>query len=86
MTTDFGQIEAVIEDKINLNRAKSRVAADMSGEGIEVIQAEEAMEQAMAEDALREFEIDLGLVSPETAEIEESTKQLGQSTIKETES
>ena len=90
MTTDFGQIEAVIEDKINLNRAKARVAADMSGEGIEEIEAEEAMEAALAEDALREFEIDLGLVSPETAEIEESPKQLGQATTpevtKETES
>ena len=78
MTTDFGQIEAVIEDKINLNRAKARVAADMSGEGIEEVAAEEAMEEALAEDALREFEIDLGLVSPETEEIGESPKQLGQ--------
>ena len=85
ITTDFGQIEAVIEDKINLNRAKARVAADMSGEGLEEIEAEEAMEAAMAEDALREFEIDLGLVSPETEDIEESPKQLGQATTKETE-
>jgi phage shock protein A len=84
LTTDFGQIEAVIEDKINLNRAKARVAADMSGEGIEAIAAEEAMEQAMAEDALREFEIDLGLVSPETTDIDESQKQLGQTTPKQT--
>ena len=85
VTTDFGQIEAVIEDKINLNRAKARVAADMSGEGIAEIEAEEAMEAAMAEDALKEFEIDLGLVSPETADIEESPKQLGQAKAKETE-
>ena len=33
VTTDFGQIEQVINDKIGLNRAKVRVAADMSGEG-----------------------------------------------------
>ena len=85
VTTDFGQIEAVIEDKINLNRGKARVAADLSGEGIEEIEAEEAMEASMAEDALREFEIDLGLVSPETADVAESAKQLGQSTTKETE-
>jgi phage shock protein A len=85
VTTDFGQIEAVIEDKINLNRAKVRVAADMSGEGIEEIAAEEAMEASMAEDALREFEVDLGLVSPETADIQASPKQLGQAKTKETE-
>ena len=33
VTTDFGQIEQVIQDKIGLNRAKVRVAADLSGEG-----------------------------------------------------
>ena len=86
LTTDFGQIEAVIEDQINLNRGKARVAADLSGEGIEEIAAEEAMEAAMAEEALREFEIDLGLVTPETAEIEDTPKQLGaQKTAEETE-
>jgi hypothetical protein len=56
----------------------------MSGEGMEEIEAEEAMEAALAEDALREFEIDLGLVSPETEEIGESQKQLGQANPKQT--
>ncbi len=77
VTTDFGQIEQVIQDKIGLNRAKARVAADMSGEGIEEIAAEEAMEKAMADQALRDFEIDMGLVTPETSDISETTKQLG---------
>ena len=84
VTTDFGQIEQVIQDKINLNRAKSRVASDMSGEGIEDIKREQAMEQAMAEQALAEFEIDMGLVTPETAEIEGTGKQLGEATEEET--
>ena len=77
VTTDFGQIEQVINDKISLNRAKARVAADLSSEGMETIEREEAMEAALAEDALREFEIELGLVTPETTGVEESTKQLG---------
>jgi phage shock protein A len=77
ITTDFGQIEQVLNDKIGLNRAKARVAADLSSEGIENIEHEEAVEKSMAEDALREYEIELGLASPETAKIEESTKQLG---------
>src|SRR5262245_7950293 len=34
VTTDFGEIETVIQEKIGLNRAKARVAADLSGEGI----------------------------------------------------
>jgi len=78
VTTDFGQIEQVIQERINLNRAKSRVAADMSGEGVEEIKAEEAMEKAMAEQALKDFEIDMGLVTPETSDIAETTKQLGE--------
>ena len=62
VTTDFGQIEEVIQDKIGLNRAKARVAADLSEEGIVDIAREEAMESALAEDALRAFEVDLGLM------------------------
>ena len=77
VTTDFGQIEQVLNDKIGLNRAKSRVAADLSGEGMESIEREEAMETALAEDALRDFEIELGLATPETTGVDETTKQLG---------
>ena len=47
VSTDFGQIEQVIQDKIGLNRAKVRVAADLSGEGMEEIHREQAMEKAM---------------------------------------
>jgi phage shock protein A len=77
VTTDFGQIEQVLNDKIGLNRAKARVAADLSTEGIEEIEREEKMESVLAEDALRQYEIELGLATPETAAVEESTKQLG---------
>ncbi len=77
VTTDFGQIEQVLNDKIGLNRAKARVAADLSTEGLEEIEREEAMESSMAEDTLRKYEIEMGLASPETTVVEESTKQLG---------
>ncbi len=77
VTTDFGQIEQVIQDKIGLNRAKARVAADLSEEGMEDIVREEAMEEVMAESALRDFEIELGLVTPETAGVKEVEKELG---------
>ena len=79
VTTDFGQIEQVIQDKIGLNRAKARVAADLSEEGMEHVEREEAMEEALAESALRDFEIELGLVTPETAGVEEVEKELGPS-------
>jgi hypothetical protein len=80
VTTDFGQIEQLIQDKISLNRAKVRVAADLSGEGLLQIEAEQAVERHLADQALRQFEIDMGLVTPETAAIERSTKQLGPAT------
>ena len=77
VTTDFGQIEQVLQDKIGLNRAKARVAADLSEEGVADIAAEAAMEHEMANQALREFEIGEGLVTPETAGVEQANKQLG---------
>jgi phage shock protein A len=77
VTTDFGQIEQVIQGKIDKNRAKTRVAADLSQEGIESIQAEEKMEKALAEDALTQFEAELGLRSPETTKLADAAKDLG---------
>ncbi len=77
VTTDFGQIEQVIQDKISLNRAKVRVAADLSGEGIADIQREQVMEQHMADQALKEFEVQMGLRTPETSKVSEATKELG---------
>jgi len=77
ITTDFGQIEDVIQDKIGLNRAKVRVAADLSGEGLETIKQEEAVEKAMADNALRQFEVEMGMVTPETAGVKADDKELG---------
>lgn len=77
VTTDFGQLETLIQEKIDANRGKARVAADLSERGIADIQAEERMEDALAEDALRELEIEMGLRTPATSEVAESTKELG---------
>jgi phage shock protein A len=81
ITTDFGQIEQVIQDQIGLNRAKARVAADLSSEGITDIQREQAMEKNLAEQALREFEMQMGMVTPETAGVAETAKELGPATL-----
>jgi len=84
VTTDFGQIEDVIQDKIGLNRAKVRVAADLSGEGLEQIKQEEAVEKAIADKALREFEIEMGMVTPETAGVSADDKELGTERARQT--
>jgi len=77
LTTDFGELEQVIQQKIDQNRGKVRVAADLSSKGIAEIQAEEKMQAAMADDALTQFEVELGLKSPETSPVAQTAKDLG---------
>jgi len=77
LTTDFGEIESVIQRKIDQNRGKVRVAADLSEQGVAEIKAEERMQGQLAEEALSNFEIELGLKAPETATISTTAKDLG---------
>lgn len=84
ITTDFGQIEQVMQEKIDLNRAKVRVAADMSEESLKEIEIEKKTEAAMAEDLLAQFEIDMGIKTPETTSIPQTTKELGPEQAEET--
>ena len=80
VTTDFGQIEQIIQQKIDTNRGKVRVAADLSGRGIAEIKAQERVEAQMAEDTLQQYEVELGLKSPETTPVVETSKNLGPAT------
>jgi phage shock protein A len=85
VTTDFGQLETIIQQKIDANRGRARVAADLSARGVEEIKAEQRMETALAEQALEDFEMELGLRTPETTPVTEATKDLGPATSKSTE-
>jgi phage shock protein A len=85
LTTDFGQIESVIQQRIDQNRGKVRVAADLSHRGIAEIDAENRMEGVLAEQALQDFEVQLGLKSPETSPVSQTAKDLGPATEKATE-
>jgi phage shock protein A len=84
LTNDFGEIESVIQQRIDQNRGKVRVAADLSSQGIAEIKAEEAMQGQLAEQALQNFEIELGLKSPETTPVSQTAKDLGPATQKQT--
>jgi phage shock protein A len=77
VTTDFGQAERVIQDQIDKNRGRVRVAVDLSGEGLDDIQHEMAVEKTMAEDALKQFEVEQGLATPETGKTAAAAKELG---------
>src|SRR5690349_7185258 len=83
LTTDFGEIESVIQQKIDQNRGKVRVAADLSQKGIADIQAEERMQSQLAEQALSDFEVELGLKSPETSPMAQTAKDLGPAATEE---
>lgn len=56
VTTDFGEIEQVLQDEIDKNRAKAKVSADLSSEGLEEVKREMDMEKRLGESALKEFE------------------------------
>lgn len=84
VTTDFGELESVIQQQIDQNRAKARVAADLSREGVAEIEAEERVQMALAEDALHQFEVELGLKSPETTPVADTAKDLGPATVRQT--
>jgi phage shock protein A len=80
VTTDFGQIEQIIQQRIDTNRGKVRVAADLSSRGVAEIKAQERMEAQLAEDTLQKYEVELGLKSPDTAPVVETNKNLGPAT------
>jgi hypothetical protein len=42
------------------------------------------VEQAMADQALREFEIEMGMVTPETAGVKADDKELGSERLRQT--
>jgi phage shock protein A len=85
LTTDFGEIESVIQQKIDQNRGKVRVAVDLSSKGIAEIDAQERMQGVLAEQALSDFEVELGLKSPDTTPLSQTAKDLGPATEKATE-
>ena len=80
LTTDFGEIESVIQQKIDQNRGRVRVAADLSQKGIAEIDAQERMQGQLAEQALQDFEVELGMRTPETTPVASSAKDLGPAT------
>lgn len=77
VTTNFGQLEDNIQRRIDTNRGKARVAADMAAQGLDNIKAEQALEASMADDALKDLEVELGMRAPETTPVQQAQKDLG---------
>ena len=49
----------------------------MSQQGLGDIKAEQALEQSMADDALKDLEVELGMRAPETTPVQQAQKDLG---------
>ena len=73
VSTDFGRIMGKLDDQINRARARSKVASDLSGEGVEKIKARQEADKAMARELLEQFKVDEGLVSASSAQPAEKT-------------
>jgi len=73
VSSDFGRIMGKLDDQINQSRARSKVASDLSGEGVEKIKARQDAEKAMARELLEQFKIEEGLVTPTSARPAEKT-------------
>ena len=67
VSSDFGQLMGKLDDQINKTKARSKVAADLSGQGVDNIKAKLAAEKAMAADLLQQFRIEEGLAQPAVA-------------------
>jgi hypothetical protein len=76
-STKIGEAEELVQGQIARHRGEARVAADLSSKGVAEIKATQAAEAAMGENLLRQFEVDMGLVSAETAPQAATTKTLG---------
>jgi len=73
VSSDFGRIMGKLDDQINQSRARSKVASDLSGEGVDKIKARQDAEKAMARELLEQFKIEEGLVTSTSAQPAEKT-------------
>ena len=74
VSTDIGSILTRVDDQIHKARARSKVAADLSDQGVEALKAKAEAEKAHGREVLQQFKIEQGLVE---ASPTPSTKTVG---------
>jgi hypothetical protein len=74
VSTDIGSILTRVDDQIHKARARSKVASDLSDQGVEGLKAKAEAEKAQAREVLQQFKIEQGLAEPSTSP---STKTVG---------
>jgi phage shock protein A len=74
VSTDIGSILTRVDDQIHKARARSKVASDLSDQGVEALKAKAEADKAHAREVLQQFKIEQGLAEPGAAP---STKTVG---------
>lgn len=64
VSSDIGSILSRVDDQIHKAKARSKVASDLSDQGIEQLKAKQKAEKAEARELLEQFKIEQGLVEP----------------------
>lgn len=75
VSSDFGRILSKLDDQIHRSRARSKVAVDLSGQGVEAIRARQEAERVMAQELLEQFKIEEGILQPQTARAAEKPQE-----------
>ena len=77
VSTDIGSILTRVDDQIHKARARSKVASDLSDQGVEELKATAEAEKAHAREVLHQFKIEQGLLEPGSSPTTPSTKTVG---------
>lgn len=74
ISSDIGSILSRVDDQINKAKARSKVASDLSDQGIDQLKAKQSADKAEAQELLAQFKIEQGLGEPSS---ESSEKTVG---------
>lgn len=72
VSSDIGDILTRVDDQINKAKARSKVAVDLSDEGVDELKAKQAADKAEASELLAQFKIEQGLAEPQSGPSEKT--------------
>jgi phage shock protein A len=72
VSSDIGAIMSRVDDQINQAKARSKVASDLSDQGIDQLKAKQVADKAAAAELLAQFKIEEGLAEPSSAPSEKT--------------
>ncbi len=74
VSTDIGSILTRVDDQIHKARARSKVASDLSDQGVEELKAKAEADKAHAREVLQQFKIEQGLAEASPAPRDEDRR------------